>query len=95
MKKIVLIAAALLLLSATTALAGDIMRYSPRTPAGGAYVPPTNLFEFALAIEKGSDGYTRRSYEEERYSVNTNYTYDANGNLVPTSRYEQTIIYDP
>ena len=60
MKKTLFIAVACLLLLSSTALAGDIMRYSPRTPAGGVYVPASSLLENAIAIEKGSEGYTRR-----------------------------------
>ncbi|MBW2599947.1 MAG: hypothetical protein JRC60_07730 [Deltaproteobacteria bacterium] len=54
------------------------MHYSPRTPAGGGYIPAGHQLNVALAVEHGSEYLLTRAYYYNYYSTN----YNANENPV-------------
>lgn len=52
--------------------AEDTMHYSPRTPAGGGFVPAGSQLSVALAVEHGSEALITRAYYYNYYSTNYN-----------------------
>ena len=94
MLKTILIAAVFLFIASTVASGGDIQSYTPKTPAGGAYVPASSYLEDAIAVELGSDGYTRRSYAESQEADTLTLVFDRDGNVIQGTDSKQTIQYD-
>lgn len=64
--------------------AEDIMRYSPRTPAGGAFVDTAHRMNVAIAVEHGSEGLVPRQYYYNTYLTDIDY----NANASPVNIYD-------
>ena len=94
MIKTLMITAAFLLTATTMVGAGDIQSWSPKTSAGGAYVPPATLFETAVSVEKGSKGISSRSTAAEQIADTVTLVFDRDGNVIRQTGSTQTIISD-
>ena len=67
--------------------AQDIMNYSPRTPAGGGYVPGGHQLNIAIAVEHGSEALITRAYYYNYYYTN----YNANENPINIYNTDTTV----
>lgn len=62
--------------------AEDIMRYSPRTPAGGGFADTAHRMNVAIVVEHGSEALVPRQYYYNTYTYLSDIDYNANASPV-------------
>ena len=82
------------LLFSTGAGAGDVMSWSPRTPAGGAQTFATFYLEVATAVKEGPRALIDQSLTGEQVTRSQNFAVQ-NGELVLTQEQVSTTIREP